>query len=230
MLTITADQLERLDQTQQARFASALCASIQTDYPDYARLAPVVLQVLVANALARAQSYGLTWRSSLEQFVRLMAAVAPNFDTHPAIQAGLGNDTVEPDERLPLLVKTLPDGVWAEAAENSSNLGWYLRANQVPAASEARIAAALANALPQKFRPATLNAAPFVAQSCRRAAELGLPGEDGGFTFAACNFLYGAGFESRVAWVADIFAPHIAPPLRVALLKARAAIDSGVWL
>ncbi|MBL8483157.1 MAG: hypothetical protein JNJ60_13235 [Rhodocyclaceae bacterium] len=230
MLTITASQLEQLDRTQRAQFITSLSRALHTAYADYSRLSPVVLCVLVSHALARAQCYGLSRPSSLAQFVHLMAALAPNFDTHPALHAGLTNQAVGADERIDVLMDSLPDGVWAEAAANSSNLGWYLSSDMGAAAPAERIAAALVHALPQNAGHALADALPAVAQSCRRAAQLGLQGEDAAFTFSACSLLYGAGFETRMAWSADIFAPQLGAALRSALLKARAAIDHGVWL
>lgn len=228
MLTITARQLQQFDRIQAERFTATLCDSIRSDYPRYARLSGLILHVLVTHALMRAQSYGLSWQASQAQFVRLMAAVAPNFDAHPAIHAVLSNEAVLANQRIEQLLDILPAGVWTEAAAGASNLGWYLNdAGQAAAAIESRIAAALAHALPKELRHFD---AQSVERACRRAPAMGLDGEDGNFAFVACSLIYGEGFEVRLPWCADIFAAQVSPPLRIELLKARAAIDIGVWL
>ncbi|MFZ4702974.1 MAG: hypothetical protein ACOYMG_23260, partial [Candidatus Methylumidiphilus sp.] len=212
------------------RFRDDLRGEIQRSYPDYAGLSPVILGHLLDMALQRARGYGFTRESTLGQFVYLMAAIAPNFDLHPAIHAGLVNPGIAVDERIDALVNNLPGGVWAEAAEHSSALGWFLTGDAFAAKPETRLAMALSNALPQDLAepPPALEAK--VLSVIGRAKALGFDTEDGQFVFAACQVIYGVGFESRLDWAKDALDPELGRDVQVALLRARIAIDTAAWL
>ncbi|WP_027147569.1 hypothetical protein, partial [Methylobacter marinus] len=126
MLTIQPHQLSLLDQHQEQRFRATLCRHIQQTYPAYARLSPITLTRLIGFGLARARCYGFTWQASLGAFVYLMAAVAPDFDRHPAIHALLVNTALPVEGRLAALTERLPPGVWTEAGRAAGTIGWFL--------------------------------------------------------------------------------------------------------
>jgi hypothetical protein len=153
MLTLHPRQIDRLDQYQEQQFRTTLCTHIRRQYPAYAQVSPTTLTCLIGFGLARARGYGFTWQSSLGQFVYLMAAVAPNFDLHPAIHALLTNAALPAEHRIPSLIERLPPGVWTEAAGNAGRIGWFLSQDSFGLDRPARIRLALANALPDLAAP-----------------------------------------------------------------------------
>ena len=230
MLKITPSQMAAFGEGQERRFRRQVLDEIQRSYPDYAGLAPVILDRLLDMALKRARGYGFAWESTLGQFAYLMAAIAPNFDLHPAIHAGLVNPGVPAEGRIDALVENLPDGVWTEAKAAASTLGWFLAEDAFAAKPSARIAMALSNALPQDIPAPPSELEGKVLPAMERGKGLGFADEDGQYVFAACQIIYGAGFETRLAWAKDALDPEYTPALRTALLRARVAIDTAAWL
>ena len=230
MLIIRAKQLAALDRRSEQQFRHRLLESIRQDHPTYSALSPVVLDCLVGMGLRRARSLGLSWQSSLTQFVHLMAGVAPDFDLHPAIHAGLVNSAVPHDERIEALAESLPDGVWDEAAQEASTLGWFLTEDGFDASPAQRIARALRRALPQAVVAQAVDLDQRAARAMDRAVQAGFIGADGQFVYAACDLLYGHGFETALDWARALWSDTDDSDLRAALLRARIAIDTGAWL
>jgi hypothetical protein len=88
------------------------------------KLPSETLNALINTGLRRARAFGLKWESSLSSFVVLMFVVAPNFDEQPAINAGLKNDSIEPDLRLEKMWKTTSEEDWQTAARNYDAEAW----------------------------------------------------------------------------------------------------------
>lgn len=84
-----------------------------------------VLREMVTNGVARGRSHGLTWESTLTAFVALMFEVAPNFDEHPKVRAGLEAPFLEPDERIQYLPDYVGDEAWREAEQNYDESAWF---------------------------------------------------------------------------------------------------------
>jgi hypothetical protein len=224
MLTLHPRQIDRLDQYQEQQFRTTLCTHIRRQYPAYAQVSPTTLTCLIGFGLARARGYGFTWQSSLGQFVYLMAAVAPNFDLHPAIHALLTNAALPAEHRIPSLIERLPPGVWTEAAGNAGRIGWFLSQDSFGLDRPARIRLALANALPDLAAPVQQT----VQEAIQRAEAQGFVAEDSQWVFAACCLHYGDNFETQAPWAKGLEA--FTPPARTALLRVRLALDAGIWI
>ena len=63
-----------------------------------------MLREVAIAAVARCSSYGIHSADDQVLFASLMMAVSPSFDDHPAVQRGLRDQTVAPDERLDRLI------------------------------------------------------------------------------------------------------------------------------
>jgi hypothetical protein len=87
------------------------------------------LAALVDTGLARAQSHGLTWESSLNAFVTLMVAVAPNFDEQPAVREALADDHRPPDFRMQELGQQVTQQDWDAAAAAYDPKSWHSRSH-----------------------------------------------------------------------------------------------------
>ena len=226
MLTLKPRQQTTLNQYQERQFLKSLCAHIRENYPAYAEVPPPVLGKIVALGLARAESYGLVWQANLAQFVYLMAAIAPNFDTHPAIHASLVNPAIAAENRIEHFHQTLPQGVWREAMEAASAAGWFWPGDVFALGRAGRIALSLVHALPAVHA----NSENAVAAALQAAEACGLTTEDRQFVFAACALHYGADFAARADWAASTLAPTLTPAAKTALLRLRLALDAGIWL
>lgn len=226
MLTLHPRQINILDQHQEQQFRETLRRKIQQEYPAYAPVSPAILTRLIGFGLARARSYGFAWQSSLGQFVYLMAAVAPNFDLHPAIHSILANIDLPAEKRIASLTERLPLGVWTEAASMASTIGWFLDKDSFKLDRHTRIGLALANALPGIGT--TLDEQ--LQRSIRRAETLGFLTEDAQFVFAACWLHYGENFELQASWAKALLTSEFTPATRIALLRVRMALDAGIWL
>lgn len=226
MLTILPHQINILDQHQEQQFRETLRRRIQQEYPAYAPVSPAILARLIGFGLARARSYGFAWQSSLGQFVYLMAAIAPNFDLHPAAHSVLANADLPAEKRIASLTERLPIGVWTEAADTASTIGWFLDKDSFGLDRLARILLALTNALPAIAAPSDA----LAQRALTRAETLGLLTEDSQFVFAACCLHYGENFELQAPWAKEPVTPAFTPQIRTALLRVRLALDAGIWL
>jgi len=75
------------------------------------------LKEMIRNGIKRAGAHGLTWESSIADFISLMFSVAPNFDEHLLVAQGLKNEQVPVDERVDFLFKIISEEIWETATE-----------------------------------------------------------------------------------------------------------------
>lgn len=235
MLTIRSQQMDALENYQQLQFRKMLCEQIQQEYPSYGKVSSSTLMKLIGFGLARARNYGLSLQSSSGQFIYLMAAVAPNFDLHPAINAFLVNSKIPADERLEVSLENLPDGVWDEAIQQSSHIGWFLIDNMSFQPSKVRIVSALNLALRMdKTTDNEIRSITSVDNAIAAALSHGWESEDAQFVFTAAWVMYGDNFSTKGAtkypWVKDVFDSKSAIKVQVALLRMRMALDFQTWL
>lgn len=80
-------------------------------------LEPDMLREVAIAAVARCTSYGMHSPDDQVLFAGLMMAVSPSFDDHPAVQRGLRNQAIAPDERLDRLIDELPEEAWEQIRE-----------------------------------------------------------------------------------------------------------------
>lgn len=75
---------------------------------------PDMLREIAIAGVARCSSYGIQSADDQVLFAGLMMAVSPSFDDHPAVQRGLRDQAIAPDERLSRLIDELPEAVWEQ--------------------------------------------------------------------------------------------------------------------
>ena len=80
-------------------------------------LEPDMLREVAIAGVARCASYGIHSPDDQVLFAGLMMAVSPSFDDHPAVQRGLSDQAIAPDERLDRLIDGLPEAVWEQISE-----------------------------------------------------------------------------------------------------------------
>ena len=66
-------------------------------------LPEATLRKMVVGGLAKARSYGMTWRSTLISFVVIMFVAAPNFDENPKVRKTLNTPVLPMNLRIDLL-------------------------------------------------------------------------------------------------------------------------------
>lgn len=70
--------------------------------------------------MVKADSHGLNTDRSTIVFILLMFTVAPDFYAHPEFRAILLNLDEAPDERMRILLTTLPSRAWSEAKHSKA--------------------------------------------------------------------------------------------------------------
>ena len=79
---------------------------------------------MIRNGIERARGHGLTWETSMGDFVSLMFSVAPNFDEHPLIRRVLEDGRMPVDERVDVLFEIISEETWARAIEDYDPAAW----------------------------------------------------------------------------------------------------------
>lgn len=234
MLSISAQQMAVFEGEMERRFREELLQHIRESHPIYARIAVPMFAQLLETAVRRARRYGFTQQQTLAQFVSLMAAVAPNFDLHPAVHALLVSPAVPVDGRVEALTERLPDRIWDEVMAQGSNIGWYLAEDTFGLAPASRIVAALARAMAQTGSGIASNQLlQSVGAATAAAASHGWHSEDAVFVFSAAWLAYGTAFDGRsdaFPWVSDVFDRGSATRTQVVLLRMRLALDRQLWI
>ena len=135
MLKIRSEQIRPFEQDAQAAFTGRVMNYLRENHADekvrfrgkeslVAELPEAVLRTLVENGVARAKSYGLTWKSSLISFVVLMFVVAPNFDRQPYVAGVLRDEKIPANRRLDIITEQMVDEDWEKIAEGYDERAW----------------------------------------------------------------------------------------------------------
>lgn len=125
MILIRQEQLEAFERGARDRRIAELCASLLAEVPRSVRMLPAaLLRLRVELALARAESHRLRGAGSVQAFVMLMFAIAPDFDTHDAVRAVLEDEELTPDQRVRALETRVPPDDWAAAAQGYRDAAW----------------------------------------------------------------------------------------------------------
>jgi hypothetical protein len=125
MILIRQEQLAAFERAARERRIDELIASLFDEVPRSVRmLPPPLLRSRVELALGRAEERGLRRAGSVQAFVTLMFAVAPDFDAQEAIRAVLDDEALTPDQRMRALETRVTPDDWAEAAKGYRDAAW----------------------------------------------------------------------------------------------------------
>ena len=112
-------------QQAERNFIDSVVKQLRTDHAEVVQDIPEdKLYKRVEYGIQRAREYGLTWENNLATFVILMFEIGPGFDKFPAFSEYLTDKTVEPDERMDVLLSETTELDWENAQEASANTGW----------------------------------------------------------------------------------------------------------
>jgi hypothetical protein len=123
MFVVRDEQMRDLAAVARSRFVIRLTRSIRRQYPEAvgARSDPELSDEIVA-LIGRARRVGLTWESSIADFVGLAFEVAPRFDAHPIVRRVLLDPAVPPDLRVRRLVTELSAQDWDRVRRDARRL------------------------------------------------------------------------------------------------------------
>jgi hypothetical protein len=125
MLKIRKEQMDVFQQQAEINFVHYVAKQLRNNHAEAVKDVPKdKLHKRVEYGIQRTREYGLTWKNNLQTFVTLMFEIAPDFDKFPAFREYLTDKTVEPDERLDLLLSETTEFDWEDAQEASARTGW----------------------------------------------------------------------------------------------------------
>jgi hypothetical protein len=116
MLTLGKPQIDAIKESVERAYARDVARYMRAEHSEsVAALADDELLRRVRLGIARAESHGLTWDSSITAFVAIMFEVAPTFDEQPAIARVLKDESLAPNKRIEALWELTTDEDWDEA-------------------------------------------------------------------------------------------------------------------
>ena len=135
MLRIRAEQIRPFEQDAQKAFVNRVMNYLRENHPGeivrfrgtqttVRELAEANLRLLVENGVARAKSYGMTWKSALISFVVMMFIVAPNFDCHAYAAGVLRDENIPADRRLEIITEKVTDADWEKFKQSYNEKDW----------------------------------------------------------------------------------------------------------
>jgi len=125
ILNIREEQMDVFQQQAEIKFVDYVAKQLRNNHAEVVKDIPEdKLHKRVEYGIQRAREYGLTWQNDLTVFVTLMFEIAPDFDKFPAFREYLTDKTVEPDERMDLLLSETTEIDWEDAQEASAKTGW----------------------------------------------------------------------------------------------------------
>jgi hypothetical protein len=126
MLKIRAEQMAVFQASAERSLVLRVADHLRAVHSEWAQgLDEDSLLEMVENGIARGRRYGLTFESSLTQFVVLMVVIGPNFDEHPAVWAVLTDDSIAPNERVDGLILHLTQRDWQQARAAADPMQWF---------------------------------------------------------------------------------------------------------
>lgn len=124
-MLIRTSQIEAACHEAEASFQRRASAYCWKKYPRFSDVLPQeIVAEMVKKGIERGRTHGLTWESSLVNFLELMFSIAPNFDEHPAISAILESPEGSAEERLAAVTGRTSYDTWKEAAGAYDPMSW----------------------------------------------------------------------------------------------------------
>lgn len=115
MLPIRPEQWAQFRKTAEERFVRRVAVYLQHSHARaVAGLDRELVEQRVAQAVARARTYGLTSEYALCVFAGLTFTIAPNFDAVPAVRSILTDPEHPPNERMVVLLRRLTPADWLD--------------------------------------------------------------------------------------------------------------------
>jgi hypothetical protein len=134
-MIIRAEQMSVFQSAAEERFERKLAAHLLENYGNsvvrlpetesaVSELPEEILHSLIKISIERAQSYGLTFESSISAFSALMFEAAPNFDKHNLSNLCLQDENIAPNDRINELLNLLTEEHWERIRNDYDVYAW----------------------------------------------------------------------------------------------------------
>jgi len=144
MIRITPAQAQALD--DRLDDAAQIAVWLPRDYPEpFAELDSRQRRGMARCACRRAEAWGAKTRKEKFAFTGLMAAIAPDFDRHPLVQAALTQKRAK--QPILSLAQTVPSEAWDAMKATACSIGWRLEAPIWSTPPDQRVGIAVAQCL-----------------------------------------------------------------------------------
>lgn len=126
MSKLTSDQLDALITGDDDQLTRTVLAYQQQEYGSLLQGVPEDIQLaMIQNGIAKAKNYGLQRAGNINSFVSLMFEIAPEFDRQPDIQRVLTDATIEPTDKIQVILERVPAQAWEDAGKNMASQTWF---------------------------------------------------------------------------------------------------------
>ena len=127
MLIVRQQQIETIIKGNGDDFVNYLVAHLKSNYSEaIAKRNEKRLREMVKTGIKRAASHDLTTVDETRFFVSKMFEIAPDFDTHPLIEAILTDRMLTPEKRVEKLRSpAISEEIWEEAKNNGDESVWF---------------------------------------------------------------------------------------------------------
>ncbi len=116
LFNIRDAQLQALQRARRLEFLRAIAGHLRAEHPDaIGNLAPEALDFLIADAVSRAEAYGIASPAALAIFTVFTFVLRRDFDQIPDFHAILTDEAIPPDDRVHALISHGSVSAWAEA-------------------------------------------------------------------------------------------------------------------
>jgi hypothetical protein len=122
MLKIRKEQMDVFQQQAEINFVHYVAKQLRKNHAEAVKDVPEdKLYKRVEYGIRCAREYGLTWKNNLRTFVTLMFVIAPEFDSYPVFHNYLTDDTIQPNDRMGIILDKTVGSDWSKARQASTN-------------------------------------------------------------------------------------------------------------
>ncbi len=121
MLKIREEQMEIFQQQAEINFVHYVAKQLRNNHAEVVKDLPEdKLYKRVEYGIRCASEYGLTWKNNLRTFVTLMFEIAPDFDRFPVFQKYLTDESIQPNDRIGIILDKTVGSDWRKARKAST--------------------------------------------------------------------------------------------------------------
>lgn len=121
MLKIRKEQMDVFQQQAEINFVHYVTKKLRNNHAEAVKdVLEDKLYKRVEYGIQRAREYGLTWKNNLSTFVTLMFEIAPDFDSYPVFQKYLTDESIQPNDRMEIILDKTVGSDWSKARQAST--------------------------------------------------------------------------------------------------------------
>ena len=121
MLKIRKEQMDVFQQQAEINFVHYVAKQLCNNHAEVVKDLPEdKLYKRVEYGIRCGREYGLTWKNNLRTFVTLMFEIAPDFDRFPVFQKYLTDESIQPNDRIGIILDKTVGSDWRKARKAST--------------------------------------------------------------------------------------------------------------